>query len=127
MYEMFTRSVFAGLDKLSEELEKDMDEETKKELSESKDGLFIPFPGTTKKLTPRPYKGSDPEWQEFIKFSKNPALGKSVRDELAAYIRSACEKSPLLVMRCGKDIRLRRYWLDVDFPTIPPPEFERSG
>lgn len=30
-------------------------------------------------------------------------------------------------MRCGKDIKLRRYWLDVDFPSIPPPEFERSG
>ncbi len=30
-------------------------------------------------------------------------------------------------MKCGKDIRLRRYWLDVDFPSTPPPEFERSG
>jgi hypothetical protein len=24
-------------------------------------------------------------------------------------------------------MKLRRYWLDVDFPTSPPPEFERSG
>jgi hypothetical protein len=30
-------------------------------------------------------------------------------------------------MRCGNDIKLRRYWLDVDFPIAPPPEFERSG
>jgi hypothetical protein len=30
-------------------------------------------------------------------------------------------------MRCGKDLKLRRCWLDVDFPQHPPPEFERSG
>lgn len=41
--------------------------------------IFIPFPGTTKQVMPRPYKGSDPEWQEFIRFSKDPKLGKSVR------------------------------------------------
>ena len=30
-------------------------------------------------------------------------------------------------MRCGKDLKLRRCWLDVDFPHHPPPGFVRSG
>lgn len=57
-----------------EEEVKNMPEE---ELEEG--GLFIPFPGTTKQLKPNPYRGSDPEWQEFIKFSKDQGLAKSVR------------------------------------------------
>lgn len=41
--------------------------------------LFIPFPGTTKQLKPVPYRGSDPEWQAFIKFSQDQDLAKRVR------------------------------------------------
>lgn len=41
--------------------------------------FFIPFPGTTKQLPPQPYRGSDPEWQEFIKFSKDQKQAKGVR------------------------------------------------
>lgn len=41
--------------------------------------FFIPFPGTTKQMKPKPYRGSDPEWQEFMKFSRDPDLAKSVR------------------------------------------------
>jgi hypothetical protein len=44
--------------------------------------LFIPFPGTTKQLKPVPYRGSDPEWQEFIKFSQDQDLAKRVRGQL---------------------------------------------
>jgi hypothetical protein len=46
---------------------------------EDKPLLFIPFPGSTKELKPVPYRGSDPEWQEFIKFSRDQALAKRVR------------------------------------------------
>jgi hypothetical protein len=72
--EVWTRVVFGPLDKVLEEEVKNMPEE---ELEEG--GLFIPFPGTTKQLKPSPYRGSDPEWQEFIKFSKDQGLAKSVR------------------------------------------------
>lgn len=41
--------------------------------------LFIPFPGTTKQLKPVAYRGSDPEWQEFIRISKDMDLVKRVR------------------------------------------------
>jgi hypothetical protein len=54
--------------------EKELEEEEEKP-------LFIPFPGTTKQLKPQPYRGSDPEWQEFIKFSKDQELAKSVRGQ----------------------------------------------
>ena len=43
--------------------------------------LFIPFPGTTKQLKPVPYRGSDPEWQEYIKFSQDQKLAKRVRGQ----------------------------------------------
>jgi hypothetical protein len=46
---------------------------------ENQKPIFIPFPGTTKKLKPKPYRGSDPEWQEFVKFSKDRPLQNRVR------------------------------------------------
>ena len=48
-------------------------------------------------------------------------------DELANFVKTVAEKHPLLSAKCGKGMKLRRYWLDVDFPTHPPPEFERTG
>ncbi|RDW87584.1 hypothetical protein BP5796_03278 [Coleophoma crateriformis] len=103
------------------------DDDDEDDDEEEEDGLFIPFPGTTKMLRPVPYRGSDPEWQEFVKFSKDPALGKSIREELAQHVRGMAERHPVLRMRCGKGIQLRRYWLDIDYPPVPPPEYERSG
>jgi hypothetical protein len=51
------------------------------ESEEEEKPLFIPFPGTTKQLEPIPYRGSDPEWQAFIKFSKDQELAKRVRGQ----------------------------------------------
>ncbi|KAH8648087.1 hypothetical protein BGZ60DRAFT_535213 [Tricladium varicosporioides] len=89
--------------------------------------LFVPFPGTVKQLKPRPYRGSDPEWQEFVKFSKDRSLQNKVRDELAHFVRKVAEKHPVIMAKCGTNLKLRRCWLDVDFPYHGPPEFERSG
>ncbi|KAH7319097.1 hypothetical protein BKA65DRAFT_482619 [Rhexocercosporidium sp. MPI-PUGE-AT-0058] len=97
------------------------------ELEEEPAPLFIPFPGTTKQLPPVPYRASDPEWQEFVKFSKDKVLAQKVREELAAFVQSVAVKHPILSIRCGKEMKLRRYWLDVDFPQAPPPGFERKG
>lgn len=55
-------------------------EETDTEGEEEKP-FFIPFPGTTKQLQPQPYRGGDPEWQEFIKFSKDQTQAKRVRGQ----------------------------------------------
>ncbi|RFU32774.1 hypothetical protein B7463_g3555, partial [Scytalidium lignicola] len=98
-----------------------------KELQEEDGPIFIPFPGTTKQINPPPYRGSDPEWQEFIKFNKDQELAKNVRQELAEFVRLMADRHPMLTMKCGKGMKLRRYWLDVDFPHAPPPMYERSG
>lgn len=71
-YSLFERLVLGPVDKLEEEDLPDIPE------GEDMD-WFIPFPGTTKALKPRPYRGSDPEWQEFVKFSKDRPLQDRVR------------------------------------------------
>jgi hypothetical protein len=68
---LFDAVVLAPLDKIADELEVDEDAE--------EDSVFIPFPLTTKLVQPPPYRGTDPEWQEYIKFSKDPALAKRIR------------------------------------------------
>jgi hypothetical protein len=42
---------------------------------------FIPFPFTIKETQPAPYRGSDPEWQEYMKFSKDLDKGKRIRSK----------------------------------------------
>jgi hypothetical protein len=73
LYGVFTAVVLSPLDNL------ELDEETAKEIDEQGASIFIPFPGTIKQVQPLPYRGTDPEWQEYIKFSKDPALGKRIR------------------------------------------------
>jgi hypothetical protein len=66
------------LDPLDRALEQEMKDMPAEDLEEDKP-LFIPFPGTTKELKPKPYRGSDPEWQEFLKFSHDKPLQDKVR------------------------------------------------
>lgn len=89
--------------------------------------FFIPFPLTTQQLAPQPYRGNSPEWAEFVKFSKDQNAAKRVRDDLAQFVLSQANRHPVLTVKCGKDMKLRRFWLDVDFPQMAPPEFVRSG
>lgn len=81
---VYTQLVFGPLDKAMSDAVRHMPVEDEEEEDEEDGFLFIPFPGTTKELKPRPYRGSDPEWQEFIKFSKDQGLAKSVRGEHSA-------------------------------------------
>lgn len=79
MYTTFTKIVFAPLDELADEFEKEgglPENETPEDLGGS---VFIPFPGTMKQIPQGPFRGSDPEWQEYIKFNRDPALIKGVR------------------------------------------------
>ncbi|TVY76047.1 hypothetical protein LSUE1_G006850 [Lachnellula suecica] len=97
------------------------------DLEEMEEPFFIPFPGTTKELKKRPYRGSDPEWQEFVKFSKDKPLQAKVRDDLVQFVKRVAERHPVITVKCGKNLKQRRSWIDVDFPQFGPPEFERSG
>ncbi|KAK3392695.1 hypothetical protein B0H63DRAFT_106 [Podospora didyma] len=89
--------------------------------------LFLPLPLTTKKLEPQPYAGWSPEWKEFVRISRDKALQDRIRHGIAALVLKTTMASPGMTSRCGKDMKLRRYWMDLDFPYKAPPEYERSG
>jgi len=92
----------------------------------NEDSLFIPM--TWAKKMPRTYyKGSDPEWQEFIKIAKDRPRHKTIQDELLQVILSKVATNFQVFRMIGKDAKIGKYWLDIRFPDGPPPEFERSG
>lgn len=46
---------------------------------EEDDDLFIPLPLTTKQVVPQPYSGSDPEWREFLRVSRDQELQANIK------------------------------------------------
>lgn len=46
---------------------------------------FLGFPFTTNQEKRKPYRGSDPEWKEFIKFSKDKALARKIKGSWEPY------------------------------------------
>ncbi|KAI1743406.1 hypothetical protein F4680DRAFT_410047 [Xylaria scruposa] len=124
LYEGLIRVLIALVDE--EDLE--MTEEERQELEEAEEEpFFIPFPGFTQTVEPVPYRGSDPEWQAYIKVSKNPELLDSIRDGLAEMARRAIARHPMLARQYGEDVSISKYWLDVQYPLRPPPTFVRQG
>ncbi|KAF1830212.1 hypothetical protein BDW02DRAFT_573261 [Decorospora gaudefroyi] len=89
--------------------------------------LFLP----TGFSRPRPatfYKGSDPEWQEFRKISRDRERVHKIRGELVAMLRNFAANSPKYVARVGKvDTEKGKAWLEIKFPDGPPIEYERPG
>ena len=55
-----------------------MDQMDEKELEEA-EPIFIAFPFTTKQVESLPYRGSDEEWQTFIKVNKDQNLQMRIR------------------------------------------------
>ncbi|KAH8167939.1 hypothetical protein CIB48_g287 [Xylaria polymorpha] len=124
-YEILMR----GLEALLDEIESDMTEEERRELEEeaAEESFFIPFPGFTQMVEPLPYRGSDPEWQAYVKVSRDGPLLLSIRRSLAETACRAVAKNPVLSRRWGKDVGISKYWLDVLYPLKPPPTFVRQG
>ncbi|KAK4550341.1 hypothetical protein LTR36_003308 [Oleoguttula mirabilis] len=90
------------------------------------DSTFIPMTWATK--APRTfYRGSDPEWQDFVKIAKDKPRHKKLQNELVQMVYSGCTKHPAVARQLGKDIKVGKYWLDISFPDGPPQEYERSG
>lgn len=90
------------------------------------DNTFIPMTWPTK--LPRTfYKGSDPEWQEFVKIAKDKPRHKKLQDELVAVVFHGAKQHPRVGMSIGKDLKVGRYWLEISFPDGPPQEYVRSG
>ncbi|QLI64076.1 uncharacterized protein G6M90_00g025190 [Metarhizium brunneum] len=90
--------------------------------------LFLPFPFTTKEVKQPPYKGSDPEWLAFLAVNKDQQVQKDIKFGLAEIIRRGVEKNPGYVrLLGGKDIKLKKLWLDIIYPPAPPPKHYVSG
>lgn len=87
---------------------------------------FIPL--TWAKQMPRTfYRGSDPEWQEFIKIARDKPRHKKIQDELVQIVYAGSVNHPSITRQLGKDAKIGKYWLDISFPDGPPQEYERSG
>ncbi|QSZ36416.1 hypothetical protein DSL72_006293 [Monilinia vaccinii-corymbosi] len=126
-FKIYSEVVLSPLDDALQEASKDIPEE---EFEEVEAPLFIPFPGTTKQLPTIPYQGSDPEFQEFVRISNDPKVLEKIRGDLAELMRNFATRNPVIRRLVGKNtqpMRIRRAWLDIDFPLTPPPSFERSG
>ncbi|CAJ2500745.1 Uu.00g035980.m01.CDS01 [Anthostomella pinea] len=127
-YLIYDRVVFGTLGKWAHDQEAQLSEKERQELDdEDLEPLFIPFPGTTKMVEPLPYRGSDPEWQAYLKISKNQKLVQSIQKNLAELTRRVVESHPMLSKKFGKDMKVRKFWLDIQYPYKPPPTFVRTG
>ena len=61
-----------------------LSDKEKAELAEQSDDertplLFLPFPFTTETIEQPPYRGSDPEWKEFLAVNKSPELQERMK------------------------------------------------
>ena len=106
------------------------------------DALFIPLSSPRRRPTTF-YKGTDPEWQSFIRFSEDSEKCQYIRsrspinawpydvdrylDELASLVVFHLASLHNFQKQLGMPIVPRRFWLDFDFPHSPPPEYERDG
>jgi len=99
--------------------------ETAHEVGEE-DSVFIPL-GWARQCPQRFYRGSDPEWQEFVKFANDPKRAEKVRHDLAGMVGDFVTQNKGFRRVLGQKCNIGRYWLDIDFPDGPPPEYERGG
>ncbi|KAF1354917.1 hypothetical protein BDV97DRAFT_282308, partial [Delphinella strobiligena] len=90
------------------------------------DSFFIPLTWA-RKLPRTYYKGSDPEWQEYVKIAKDHTKHKRINLELADIICQGSINHPVIAKQLGKDLKVGKYWLDITFPDGPPQEYARSG
>nr|OQO17793.1 hypothetical protein B0A51_15679 [Rachicladosporium sp. CCFEE 5018] len=87
---------------------------------------FIPL--TWARALPRTfYKGSDPEWQEFMKVAKDPPRAKKIQAALVQLVHQQMVARPAITMRIGSNTKVGHYWLEMTYPDAPPLEYQRSG
>lgn len=90
------------------------------------DSTFIPLTWSHK-LPREWYKGSDPEWQEFVRMAKDKDRHKKIQNELVSIVFTGCAQHPAIARQLGKEPKVGKYWLDISFPDGPPQEYQRSG
>ncbi|KAK8065191.1 hypothetical protein PG997_011938 [Apiospora hydei] len=130
-YNVYTHLVSGHIGKLLEKQIASMSPQERKQLKkdmeeDDSDPFTIPLPLTTKLVQPSPYKGTDPEWQMFIKVAKDKDLMENIKKSLADMARTTLENHPQIKQRFGRNMTVRRHWLELHFPYRPPPTFERQ-
>ncbi|KAF2679322.1 hypothetical protein K458DRAFT_347000 [Lentithecium fluviatile CBS 122367] len=113
----------------NEEEEVEVEEEEVDEEEEDEETGLIFFPtGLSRPKRKEFYKGSDPEWQEFVKIAPDRQRIDRIRGELISMIRTLAVKNPSYVQRLGKiNPNAGSIWIEVRFPDGPPVEYERPG
>ncbi|KAL8828986.1 MAG: hypothetical protein Q9170_006365 [Blastenia crenularia] len=108
--------------------EKKTDHQTTSAAKKAKEGdtVFLPL-GFAYKLPRKFYKGTDPEWQSFIQLSNDKTLCNSLKNQLTGMVGQTVGSLPVFQKVLGADIKPRKFWIDIDFPDGPPPEYERRG
>lgn len=77
-YALYSSVVISPLIKWVDDHEDELSAEERKEMDEL-EPLFVAFPFTIKAVQPLPYAGTDPEWTEFVKLSKDDKLQRRIR------------------------------------------------
>lgn len=87
------------------------------------------FPTGFSRPKPRTfYKGTDPEWQEFIKIASDRTRIDQIRGELVGTIRGIAVKIPQWKQALGEiNSKKGSVWIEVFFPDAPPIEYEQPG
>ncbi|KAI2620497.1 hypothetical protein GGR54DRAFT_102432 [Hypoxylon sp. NC1633] len=113
---------------MSTEERKELEKNSKREGDDSDEisiTMRVPLPFTAKLVDSPPFKGTDPEWQAFVKISRSNETLSDIRNSLAELVCKTAKASNSLVRRCGSDMRLGRHWLDIQYPSRPPPNYVR--
>jgi len=105
----------------------DEDEDGEDEYEDDGDALFIPF-SWPKEMPRTYYRGSDPEWQEYVKFSRDEKMHRDVQQRMISRIRSEVSQRRNLERHFGQiDMKRGKSWVEFQFPDGPPLEYEVSG
>ncbi|KAK3342046.1 hypothetical protein B0T25DRAFT_617686 [Lasiosphaeria hispida] len=84
-------------------------------------------PFATQVVAPQPYAGTDPEWKGFVKVAHDKPLQEKIRRDLANFTLARAKQSNMLAAYCGKDMTIRRFWIDLDYPFLAPPVYGLIG
>ncbi|CAI7637882.1 unnamed protein product [Penicillium glandicola] len=91
---------------------------------ENEGALFIPL-AWSRLQQGELYTTSDPEWQEFVKLSKDRKKLQKLRDELATIVLDNAGRKMSQIL--GEPLSLTGFWLVHQFPNRAPPGYVRSG
>jgi len=133
MYQIFMSFVFDPLLDWSDEEWEKMSEKEKqameKEVQDDDEPIaFFAWPFSTYQEESPPYKGSDPEWKEFVAINSDKKRQKEIKNKFAGEVQQRLLKHPTVQKMMGKEKpKISRAWLDIMYPPKPPPVQYVSG